>query len=70
MNGKTLLLSKTFWVNLLALAGMIMTAAGVVGEPQWTQYEAIALAAVNIGLRLVTGAPIQGVLLLPEDGGK
>ena len=65
-NAKTLIQSKTFWVNLIAFVGMLLTGTGVVGEPQWLQYEAIALAVVNVGLRLATGQPIKGIMVLPE----
>lgn len=54
---KSLLFSKTFWLNLLAL--LAVAAQEVAG---WRllppQYEALLLAAANLALRLVTS---QGV---------
>jgi hypothetical protein len=67
MKGKALLQSKTFWVNVLALVGMVLTGTGVVTSPDWLQYEAIALAAVNVVLRLITGQPIEGIVIMPEN---
>ncbi len=67
MKGKALLQSKTFWVNVLALVGMILTGTGAVASPDWLQYEAIALAAVNVVLRLITGQPIDGIVIMPEN---
>jgi hypothetical protein len=67
MKGKALLYSKTFWVNVLALIGMVLTGTGVIASPDWVQYEAVALAAVNVVLRLVTGRPIEGIVILPEN---
>ena len=52
----------------MALVGMILTGTGVILEPQWISYEAVALAVVNVGIRLYTGQPITGILVLPEDG--
>jgi hypothetical protein len=68
MEGKTLLTSKTFWTNVVALVGMILTGSGTILEPQWLLYEAVALAVVNVGIRLYTGQPITGIVVLPEDG--
>ena len=67
MEGKTLLKSKTFWTNVVALVGMILTGTGVILEPQWISYEAVALAVVNVGILLYTGQPITGIVMLPED---
>ena len=68
MEGKTLLARKTFWTNVVALVGMILTGTGTILEPQWILYEAVALAAVNVAIRLYTGQPITGIAVLPEDG--
>lgn len=62
MDGKALLLSKTFWANVLGLIGMVLTATGVVGEPEWVQYELAALALANVVIRLITKQPIESVL--------
>ena len=67
MEGKTLLKSKTFWTNVVALVGMILTGTGVILEPQWISYEAVVLAVVNVGIRVYTGKPITGIVVLPED---
>ena len=66
MKGKTLLYSKTFWANLIGLVGMVLTGTGVLGQPDWLQYEAVALAVVNVAIRLVTHQPIEGIVILPE----
>lgn len=60
--GKALLTSKTFWVNLIMLIGMVLTAFGIVGEPDWLKYQGSALAVVNVILRLISGNPITGVI--------
>lgn len=65
--GKSLLTSKTFWINVVAIIGMIVTSQGWVVEPDWLQYEAAALAVLNIVLRLITGEPITGVVKPSED---
>jgi len=62
MDGKALLTSKTFWVNVVALAGMVLQATGLVSGSDWLGYEAAALGVVNIILRLITGEPITGVV--------
>lgn len=62
MNGKALLQSKTFWVNILALVGMILQASGAIGGSDWLAYEAAGLGIMNIILRLVTGEPIEKVM--------
>jgi len=62
LGGKSLLSSKTFWLNVLGLAGMIATAFGLIGESDWVQYQAAMLAMLNIILRLFTGEPITGVV--------
>lgn len=67
MEGKTLLTSKTFWTNAVALAGMILTGTGLILEPQWIVYQAVALAVVNVAIRMYTGKPITGIVVLPED---
>lgn len=51
-------LSKTIWVNLIALVGSIVIAAGF-DSGRWEEIAAVVLAAVNIGLRLVTKDEIQ-----------
>ena len=55
MGGKALVYSKTFWVNLL---GFAVSVAGLV-DPK---YGLPALAVLNVILRLMTSAPITGVV--------
>jgi hypothetical protein len=53
MESKTIWLSKTFWVNLLALAGMI--AQGITGSEVFPlEVQASILTIINIGLRFIT----------------
>jgi hypothetical protein len=65
-SGKSLLASKTFWVNVLAVVGMVVTSTGWLVEADWVQYEAVALGALNVALRLYTGEPITGIVVTPE----
>ena len=45
--------SKTIWVNLVALSGAIAIAIGM--DPgRWAEISTVALAAVNLALRMVT----------------
>ncbi len=45
--------SKTIWTNLLALLGSIVIAIGF--DPgRWAEISTVALAVVNLALRLVT----------------
>jgi len=54
--GKTILKSKTFWVNLLTLAGMISSQYfGIELSPELV---ASILVVINFILRLVTKEPI------------
>ena len=54
---KSIFLSKTFWVNLLALCGTV--AVGIGYDPsRWTEISMGILAIVNIGLRFVTNTGI------------
>ena len=55
MDGKPLLKSKTFWVNLLTLG-----AAHVGALP--AKYVPLVSAVVNIALRFLTKEPITSVL--------
>lgn len=54
MNGKFLWQSKTFWLNLIAMALQIGL-PDLVPQP----YGMITLAALNIGNRLLTNQPIK-----------
>lgn len=65
MNGKSLLSSKTFWVNLLGgLAGGASWATGVL-PPQYLPYVLAAGAVANILLRVISDQPITSVLPPP-----
>ncbi len=55
--GKNPLLSKTLWANVLGVAALVLQSEyGYLVPPQ---YQAIGLAAVNLGLRMITGQPID-----------
>jgi len=56
-DGKSILLSKTLWVNLLALAIMIVNYY----HPLYVitpEIQAAILIGINLILRLITGKPI------------
>lgn len=50
--------SKTLWVNLIALAAII---AQLVTGDEWfpAEYQAVAIAFINMLVRLLTGKPIE-----------
>jgi hypothetical protein len=52
--------SKTIWTNVVALTGAIVVAVGFDAE-RWGEIATVALAAVNVALRMVTdeGIAIQ-----------
>jgi hypothetical protein len=55
--GKEWWTSKTIWMNLIALAGSILIAVGF--DPgRWAEISTVALAVVNLILRLYTREPI------------
>lgn len=54
--GKSLLGSKTFWVNLLGTATAVLS-SGVVPM----KYSVPALGVLNIAVRLATDAPISSL---------
>lgn len=60
--GKGLLWSRTFWVNVFGLVGIIAVGLGYVGESEWVEIGAAGLAVANILMRLLTGEPIKGVV--------
>jgi hypothetical protein len=63
MEPKALLKSKTIWFNLLTLASLSIAAVAdstiVTEQPVLVGAVAVASALINLGLRLVTKAPIK-----------
>lgn len=60
--GKSLVASKTFWVNVLTLA---ISAGGYLSgmvPPHWQPWLAGGLAIANVLLRLITEQPITKVV--------
>jgi hypothetical protein len=56
--GKSLTASKTFWVNLLTIiAYLLNNYFGWIGLPE--EYVVVAVAFINLILRLLTGQPIK-----------
>ena len=54
---KKFYLSKTFWINIIAIAAILaQTQIGFVIEPQ---SQAAILAVINLGLRAITKQPIS-----------
>lgn len=49
--------SKTIWANLIALIGAIAVSTGL-DAGSWSEISTVALAAVNVILRMVTKNPI------------
>lgn len=57
MESKSIFVSKTFWVNVLALAAMVVQ--GVTGkEVIGLDAQASILAGINILLRFITKQPV------------
>ena len=55
--GKKFYLSKTFWVNVLGIAFLIIQSqTGYVLSPE---YQALILGFVNMILRFITGEPVS-----------
>lgn len=63
----SLLSSRTFWVNLAAGLVAILSATEIVTiiPPQYLPTTTALIAAINIGLRMVTVRPVA--LILPGD---
>ena len=57
---KSILASKTFWINLVIAAGMILGDQAVLAViPEgWTPIIAAIVAGINIVLRLSTSQPV------------
>jgi hypothetical protein len=49
--------SKTIWTNLVALIGVIVVSTGF-DAGNWAEISTVALAAVNVVLRMVTKDPV------------
>ena len=56
VTGKKFYLSKTFWVNIICAAalGLQMRYGFVIGA----ELQALALTAINLGLRKITNQPV------------
>jgi hypothetical protein len=50
-------MSKTIWTNLVALVGAVVVSAGF-DAARWGEISTVALAAVNVVLRMVTNEAI------------
>jgi hypothetical protein len=50
--------SKTIWTNLIALVGAIVVSQGLDGA-NWAEISTVALAAVNVALRMITKEPVM-----------
>jgi hypothetical protein len=62
-NPKLWWMSKTVWTNLIALIGSVVLAIGF--DPgRWAEIATVALAVVNLGLRLVTK---EEIILSPSE---
>jgi len=71
MDGKALLQSKTFYVNLVAFVIVVLQATGIVSGLDYVSLEAGALGIINVVLRLATKQPISSVTIqptLPQGG--
>lgn len=59
MESKPFWMSKTLWVNALAIAGMVLVGQAGITTEQWAEISGVVLATVNIVLRFVTGEPVS-----------
>ena len=60
MEPKSILASKTFWANLIALAAVMAGSAGLdIGVEEQGTLVAGIMAVVNIILRFVTKSPVN-----------
>jgi len=46
--------SKSIWVQFLGLIGMVLIAAGIIGETQWALYIGVITQVLGIIIRLIT----------------
>jgi hypothetical protein len=51
-------MSKTIWVNLIALVGSVVVALGF-DPSKWAEVSTVALAVANVVLRLITNEEIK-----------
>jgi len=61
-DAKSILLSKTFWFNVLALATIVANAFGFAEfsrDPAVDQYALIIITLANIALRMFTKQPVK-----------
>ena len=56
---KSLFLSKTFWVNAAAALTWLAAQSWVAENPKLAAAAGVALAVVNIGLRIITDKPVN-----------
>ena len=62
METKSILLSKTFWFNLLALVVLVANAFGFADfqhDPELGTYAIIIVTVVNLALRFFTKQPVK-----------
>lgn len=64
--GKTLITSKTFWVNLVAFTLIVLQGTGTLPGVDYASIEVGALGIINILLRLITKEPITAVVVSPD----
>jgi hypothetical protein len=53
MDAKPWWMSKTIWVNLVALAGSVLVSMGL-DSGKWAEISTVVLAAVNLIMRFAT----------------
>lgn len=66
MEAKPIYLSKTIWVNVLALIGPIAASFGAT-TPEWTAISTGVLAVANLILRYLTKKPVE-IFTPPKEG--
>ena len=53
-NVKSILYSKTFWTNLVALIGSVAVGGKYLTDAQTAEFTVVMLSVINIGLRIIT----------------
>jgi hypothetical protein len=56
-------MSKTIWVNLVALVGSLVISYGF-DPAKWAEISTVTLAVINLALRMVTN---EGLALQPDQ---